>query len=217
MRVNAFMLLAAFAADWSRLSRLIGPDARRTLSERLAELRTADADHASAADRAARTVLDALPPEEAARLRQDGVGTGRYADPPAADLHGGFGAGDLCMLVLDGNPMVGPVLGPIRERLLREPSSPWTEGTDPRLIALSDEDGRRRVPLFQFEAGTMPWQVVLEVNDILRADTDPWGAADWWLSRTTWWPDPPAELLGRRRDTELLGGARELAAMDGEG
>jgi hypothetical protein len=210
------MVLAAFAADWSRLSRLLDPGARQALRERLAELRAAGGDREPAADRAARTVLDALPADEAARLRQDGS-PGRFAGAPSAALHEGYGTADLCMLVLDGNPMVGPLLGPIRERLLQEPASPWAEDTDPRLIVLSGADGRRRLPLFQFEAGAMPWKVVLEVNSVLRADTDPWGAADWWLSRSAWWDGPPAGLLGRGRDAELLGAARALVAADGEG
>ncbi|MEU1667146.1 hypothetical protein ABZ547_26815 [Streptomyces sparsogenes] len=86
---------------------------------------------------------------------------------------------------------------------------------DPCLIALTGEDGRRQVPLFQFEAGTMPWRIVLEVNSLLGADTDPWGVADWWLSRTTWWDGTPASLLGRGRDAELLGAARSLMDSDG--
>ncbi|WP_328876693.1 hypothetical protein OHT76_34325 [Streptomyces sp. NBC_00287] len=215
--MNPFMVLAAFAADFARLSRLLDTDAQRTLGATLAELRAAGPDREPAAERAARTVLDALPAEEAARLRQDGD-PGRYAGPPAAALHEGYAAVDLCMLVLDGNPMVGPVLGPVRERLLAQPALEWWPGAEPLLIVLSGEDGRRRLPLFQFEAGTLPWRIVPEVNSVLGAETDPWGAADWWLSRTTWWDGAPAELLGRGRDAELLGAARALAAVaDGGG
>ncbi|MEV0170075.1 hypothetical protein AB0I00_02950 [Streptomyces sp. NPDC050803] len=213
--MNPFIVLAAFAADFGRLSRLLGPGARQALDGPLAELRAAGADRDAVAERAARAVLDALPAEEAARLRQDGD-PGRFAGAPASALYEGFAAADLCMLVLDGNPMVGPVLGPVRERLLAQPALEWWPDADPRLIALSGEDGRRRLPLFQFEAGTMPWRIVPEVNAVLRADADPWGAADWWLSATTWWAGTPAALLGRGRDEELLGAARYLAA-DGEG
>ncbi|MCX5359755.1 hypothetical protein OG864_13700 [Streptomyces sp. NBC_00124] len=217
MRVNPFMVLAAFAADFGRLSPLLDPGVRRALGDRLAELRAAGPDQEPAADRAARTLLDALPAEEAARLRQDGGGQGRFVDASDSAQYEGFAAADLCMLVLDGNPMIGPVLGPVRERLLAQPASQWWRDADPRLIALSGEDGRRRLPLFQFEAGTMPWRIVLEVNTVLRADIDPWGAADWWLSRTTWWDGTPAGLLGRDRDAELLGAAQALAAVDGAG
>jgi hypothetical protein len=216
VRVNAFLVLAASAADWNRLSHLLDPGALRALGARLAELREAGADQQRAAERAARAVLDALPAQEAARLAGESDTT-RFAGAPTTAVYEGFGAADLCLLVLDGNPMVGPVLGPIRQRLLQEPSSEWADTVqDRRLIVLSGEDGRRRVPRFQFEAGTMPWQVVLEVNSVLGADVDPWGAADWWLSRTTWWDGTPAGLLGRGRDPELLGAARTLAADEEE-
>jgi hypothetical protein len=209
------MVLAAAAADWHRLSGLLDPGTRRTLSERLSRLRAETGASDPTAALAARALLDALPADEAARLQQHGD-TGRFTDQPQAQLYQGYAAADLCMLVLDGNPMVGPVLGPVRERLLREPSTPWAGSADPRLIALLGPDGRRRLPLFQFEAGAMPWRIVLEVNSVLGAATDPWGAADWWLSRTTWWDGTPAALLGRGRDAELLGAARELADPEGE-
>jgi hypothetical protein len=216
------MLLGAVAADWTRLSRLLDPAARRELGDTLAELRAATAEggpdvvRRSAADRAARTVLDGLPPEEADRLRRDGAAQ-RFTGPPATAVHQGYGALDLTLLVLDGNPMVGPLLGPVRRRLLAEPARPWTEDADPRLIVLSADNGEQRLPLFQFEAADMPWRIVLDVNSLLHADTDPWGVADWWLSPTTWWDGTPADLLGRGRDEELRGAARELAAVAGEG
>ncbi|MFD5131012.1 hypothetical protein [Streptomyces olindensis] len=212
--MNPYMVLAAAAADWDRLAALLQPDRRPPLTAHLSRLRTGTDDR-DTATLAARALLDALPADESARLRRHGD-TGRFTGAPGDPQYAGYAAADLCLLVLDGNPMVGPVLGPVRDRLLREPSTPWTEGADPRLIALTGTDGHRRMPLFQFEAGTMPWRIVLEVNAVLRADTDPWGAADWWLSRTTWWDGTPAALLGRGRDAELLGAARELAAREGE-
>ncbi|MEU6372112.1 hypothetical protein [Streptomyces sp. NPDC046909] len=222
--MNPFVVLAAFAADFGRLSRLLAPAALRALGDRLAELRAAGPDQRTAAERAARTLLDALPAAEAARLGRDGGGgdgdgdgQGRFVDASDAAQYEGFDAADLCLLVLDGNPMVGPVLGAVRQRLLAQPMSEWWPEADPRLIALSGDDGRTLLPLFQFEAGTMPWRIVPEVNAVLRAEADPWGAADWWLSRTTWWDGTPAGLLGRDRDAELLGAARALVAADGEG
>ncbi|MER6345890.1 hypothetical protein ACWC10_07710 [Streptomyces sp. NPDC001595] len=178
-------------------------------------VRRAAAARQTAADRAARVVLTALPADEAARLRQDGTAQ-RFTGPPATAEYQGYGALDLCLLVLDGNPMVGPVLGPVRERLLARPSLPWSADADPRLVVLSGADGRRLLPRFQFEAGSMPWQVVLEINALLRADTDPWGTADWWLSPSPWWDGTPAGLLGHGRDEELRGAARELATAEGE-
>ncbi|MFD8631239.1 hypothetical protein [Streptomyces sp. NPDC059533] len=226
--MNPFMMLAAVAADWNRLGRLLDPDAHRALPELLADVRAtpgaddqgdpaAEADRREAAHRAIRAVLDGLPEDEAARLRGEG-GTGRFAGSSPSAVHEGYGAMDLCMLVIDGNPMVGPLLGPVRERLLRSRSlSPREAGPiDPRLIVLTGEDGERRLPAFQFEAGTMPWEVVLEVADVLRADADPWGVADWWLSANAWTGGAPAGLLGQGRDPELLGAARALTLTDGD-
>ncbi|MFF2658478.1 hypothetical protein ACFVUH_14040 [Kitasatospora sp. NPDC058032] len=220
--VNAVALLAGFAASWSRLSPLLDPGARRALVPILAEFRTvAGADEADArtlAARAVATVLDGLPADEAERLRADAQGA-RFSDASPDPRHDGYSAADLCLLVVDRNPMVGPLLGPIRERLLAAPAvvRPVWEEIDPRLVVLTGPDGRRRLPAFQFEAALMPWAVVLDVNAALRADADPWGAADWWLSGHSLFGAAPAELLGRGRDAELLGAARALAGLDGEG
>ncbi|WP_405388511.1 hypothetical protein OG596_11405 [Streptomyces sp. NBC_01102] len=227
MSVNPFMMLAAVAADWTRLGQLLDPGAHRALRALLAEVRTAlrtydqgppAAAGRSAADRAVRAVLDALPPGEAVRIRGDS-GTERFAGTSPSAVHDGYDAMDLCLLVIDGNPMVGPLLGPVRKRLLRTPAlSPRETGpTDPRLIVLTRENGERQLPAFQFEAGTMPWAVVLEVADVLRAGQDPWGVADWWLSANTWTGTAPAGLLGQGRDPELLGAASALTVANGEG
>ncbi|MFJ4126402.1 hypothetical protein ACIP3U_34455 [[Kitasatospora] papulosa] len=227
--MNPFMMLAAVAADWTRLGPLLDPGAHRTLRALLADVRTRlraydegnpgdrVAAGRSAADQAVRAVLDALPVGEAARLRGDG-GTDRFAGTSPSAVHEGYDAMDLCMLVIDGNPMVGPLLGPVRERLLQAPaSSPRETGpTDPRLIVLTREHGEKQLPDFQFEAGTMPWAVVLEVADVLCANQDPWGVADWWLSTNAWTGTAPADLLGQGRDLELLGAARALTVADGE-
>ena len=66
VRVNPFKVLAACAAQWNSYGTLLGPAATRVLGQRLAELRTAGEDRDAAADRAARTLLDALPPDAAA-------------------------------------------------------------------------------------------------------------------------------------------------------
>ncbi|MFJ9637218.1 hypothetical protein [Streptomyces sp. NPDC101178] len=211
--MNPFTVLAVGAARWSSYGSLLGSDATRTLGRQLAALRAGEGDPDTAADRAARTLLDALPPEIAAALREEGDRT-RFSGSPPAVHHQGYSVRDLCLVVVDGNPMIGPFLGPVRERLLSEPAAPWHPGLDPLLIVLSGDDGRRQVPLFQFEVGTMPWRVVLDVNAVLGADSDPWGVADWWLAESTWWRRAPASLLGQGRDAELRGAAAELDRED---
>ncbi|MFF9570774.1 hypothetical protein [Streptomyces sp. NPDC014685] len=228
MRVNPFAMLAVVAADWPRLGPLLAPGAHQELRALLVDVRIALRTHApdvrdhegaghGAANRAVRAVLAALPDAEAARLRGAG-GPGRFVGTSPSAVHQGFDALDLCMLVIDDNPMVGPLLGPVRERLLRAPaSSPQGTGpVDPRLIVLTRENGERQLPAFQFEAGTMPWEVVLEVADVLHPERDPWGAADWWLSANAWTGTAPAGLLGQGRDPELLGAARTLTVTGGE-
>ncbi|MBD0424524.1 hypothetical protein H0H10_36080 [Streptomyces sp. TRM S81-3] len=361
---RALGALAALAARWDEFSGLLPPRARRELRGLLDAFRTAEprgVEQARIAARATEAVLAALPPDAAERLRRDtGVTAGepagdgtRLVPSPSAALSGGYSALDLCLLVVDRNPMVGPRLGPVRRRLLAAPALSATEvadsgngtraadargagagtedtqgedtrdedtqgedtrdegtraadspaegsrtkdtraldspaegsrtkdtraldspaegsrtkgtravdspaegarspgargvgagtegpgsegsgttgvegpgaegardvdagGRSPRgLIALTDDGGQTVFPAFQFAAGTTPWPVVLEVNAVLEAEADPWGAADWWLSPHTWWGAPPAGLLGRGRDAELRAAARAVAAPEG--
>ncbi|MFD8012220.1 hypothetical protein [Streptomyces sp. NPDC058955] len=223
--MNALTTLAAAAADWDRLAPLLPPPARSELRDRLAELRAAadaPATAESAAADAVRVLLGALPDPESARLRRHGAPdadgarfTAHGGTPPSARVHG-YAALDLCLLVVDGNPMVGPLLGPVRDRLLAAPAQPADPGAGsrsalhPGLIVLTRPDGGRQVPAFQYASGVRPWAVVLEVNALLGAATDPWGAADWWLSANAWTGGAPAALLGRGRDPELTGAARTL-------
>ncbi|MEU6510595.1 hypothetical protein [Streptomyces sp. NPDC046942] len=82
----------------------------------------------------------------------------------------------------------------------------------PELIRLRDVRGGVRYPEFQFAEGDgTPYEVVLEVNRLLLADIDPWGAAAWWLSVNTWLGGTPASLLGLLPDHRLVGAAGALA------
>ncbi|MEW2219061.1 hypothetical protein AB0939_07045 [Streptomyces sp. NPDC006990] len=119
------------------------------------------------------------------------------------------------------DPGPGTVLG-AQERLLRAPALPADEararcgGAAPpsELIRLSDPLGREHYPAFQFAGDGAPYEVVLEVNRLLLADIDPWGAAAWWLEGNTWLGGAPASLLGRLPDRELVGAATALVEED---
>ena len=95
-------------------------------------------------------------------------------------------------------------------RLLRVPALSEAglrgRGADPRqahLIRLSGQGGPR-YPAFQFDASGRPLPLVLAVNELLDADADPWGAADWWLGRNTWLGGRvPASLIGQDADAVL--------------
>lgn len=76
------------------------------------------------------------------------------------------------------------------------------------LIRLPDADRQPRLPAFQFRADGQPVPVVLTVNELLDANTDPWGVADWWLGENAWLEAVPAELIGRVADTVLVQAAR---------
>ncbi|MFJ2672693.1 hypothetical protein [Streptomyces sp. NPDC087525] len=201
---------------------------------------------AAAADETARSVLALLPPAEAERLvaglpgrlagtlesgtlengvLEDGaLEDGALEDgTPASETYAGFTAADLALLLLDDNPMVGPLLGPVRERLLSYPMlDDWAaeaHARTPGLIRLRGESGARgvdRIPSFQFGDAATPWPVVVTVNGLLDAARDPWGAADWWLSANGYLGVAPAELLGggSGQDGQLVGTARYV--VEGE-
>jgi hypothetical protein len=77
------------------------------------------------------------------------------------------------------------------------------------LILLTDADDVERIPAFQLdpESGT-PYAVVVEINRLLSADVDPWGAADWWLASNVWLDAAPARLLGTGVDDALRSAAQ---------
>ncbi|MEV8545984.1 hypothetical protein [Streptomyces sp. NPDC051572] len=121
-------------------------------------------------------------------------------------------------------PDTAAIIAAVERRLLQEPALSAAEVRDrcrdsappPELIRLADPELGYRYPEFQFSpGGGAPYEVVLEVNRVLLADADPWGAADWWLSGNTWLGGgPPAALLGVRPDRELVGAAVALVEGD---
>ncbi|MGI3222935.1 hypothetical protein ACRJ4B_02000 [Streptomyces sp. GTA36] len=56
--------------------------------------------------------------------------------------------------------------------------------------------------------------MVREVNRLLLAGQDPWGAADWWLGDNEWLDGVPAELLDVVPDELVLAAARALLEDD---
>lgn len=218
---DPLVTLAAAAARWDRLSERLRPEIRNRLVELLAVARAPERGEAArlAADRAASLLRERLPDEfgEGASARRVAVHDAA-GGPPTVQ---GFAAEDLAVLLIDGHRMVGPVLGPVRERLLAEPAldpdtverrggSPYS----PDLIRLRGPGGRLRLPSFQFSEDALPWLTVLEVNALLNADHDPWGVADWWLSDNAWLGTCPARLLGSGRDRQLVETARFLMESD---
>jgi hypothetical protein len=81
---------------------------------------------------------------------------------------------------------------------------------DPDLIRLDRADGTGRWPAFQFAADGSPLRIVLEINRILDAYDDPFGAADWWLGDNGRLGDAPVRLIGNLPDEELIAAARAV-------
>ncbi|MCY0920965.1 hypothetical protein OS965_22740 [Streptomyces sp. H27-G5] len=206
--------LATVAAEWDELRPRLEPAALHTLSLLLAGLREATGE---AADRAARHAARLLGEQLPDRFPDDGRLTAAPTSSRPDLGHLGFSADDLVVLVLDGHRMVGPVLGEVRERLLAAPSLGEAEaaerGCDPNapgLIRLRGPGGPVRLPAFQFARDGRVVEVVPEVNLLLEADRDPWGAADWWLSPNAWLAEVPARLLGTVAELQVLTAARFL-------
>ncbi|WP_329383764.1 hypothetical protein [Streptomyces sp. NBC_01716] len=121
-------------------------------------------------------------------------------------------------------PDTAAIIAAAERRLLHAPALSAAEvrtryrgsAPPPELIRFADAELGDRYPEFQFKpGGGAPYGVVLEVNRVLLADADPWGAADWWLSGNAWLGGgPPAALLGIRPDRELVGAAVALVEGD---
>jgi hypothetical protein len=77
----------------------------------------------------------------------------------------------------------------------------------PGLIRLARLDGRVSLPSFQFTRAGDPKPLVLQINKLLGADTDPWGVADWWLCPNVWLAGTPADLLDTVDDHVLVAAA----------
>ncbi|MEV6423803.1 hypothetical protein [Streptomyces sp. NPDC051662] len=232
--MNPYRVLAAVAADWGRLGPYLRSSTGATtgtgdaagaangLSSALRSLRSMERQapgRTAAAGETARFLLALLPPAEAERLVAGHPD--RLAGTLEEETYAGFSAADLAFLLLDDNPMVGPLLGPVRERLLSYPMlDDWAAEAHARthgLIRLRGESGARgvdRIPSFQFGDAVTPWPVVVAVNGLLDSARDPWGAADWWLSANGYLGVAPVELLGSGRDGQLVGTARYL--VEGE-
>lgn len=89
----------------------------------------------------------------------------------------------------------------------------WQKPGPLPLIRLPRPDDTLQYPSFQFTDDRAPIAIVLQVNEVLGADGDPWGAAGWWFGSSLWFPDPPARMLGVVPDDRLLTAAH--AALDG--
>ncbi|WP_225827537.1 hypothetical protein [Streptomyces naphthomycinicus] len=219
-------LLRLLENHWTTVITGLDEDDLGQLSRALREMREETAaGNPTAVARAVRRLkrtLSALPPDHPV---SEGLGGHRYATatrelPSLTTI-------DAVLDVL-GTPPPDPaeLLRTARRRLLAAPALSESERTalsgsrqvpsggpdaTAGLIRLRDPDRGLRYPRFQFEPGTAePLPVVRRINALLRADRDPWGAADWWLGGNRWLGGVPADLLGVLPDDELERAAAEL-------
>lgn len=193
----------------------LGDEAHALLLDRLRAL--ADAPETGKGHRKAlqgvRLALLPLPLDHPVRRALDSVRLAGAATPPTPAA-----ARDLLERLTAPSPAA--IVAAVRDRLLAaapgltpaELRSRRDDATPPAdVIRLDGPDDEVRYPAFQFTPGTgEPRPVVREINRLLCADVDPWGAADWWLSGNTWLGAAPASLLGQVPDATLAGAARDL-------
>jgi hypothetical protein len=96
-----------------------------------------------------------------------------------------------------------PALSP--DDLDREQAGP----VGPHLIRLPRPDRTWQLPAFQFTNAGRPWPIVEEVNELMDADTDPWGVTCWWVDPHEVLNAAPAELLGTGQDALIRRAAIE--------
>jgi hypothetical protein len=84
------------------------------------------------------------------------------------------------------------------------------DGRDGPLVRLPFQPDDVRIPVFQIAPTGQPYDVVLEVNRLLLAETDPWGVACWWIDADEGLTRPPAELI-TSQPARLLAAARATA------
>ncbi|MEU6664900.1 hypothetical protein [Streptomyces sp. NPDC046727] len=219
-------LLRLLEEHWTTVITGLDEDDLGRLSGTLRQMREETAaGNPTAVARAVRRMkrtLSALPPDHPV---SEALGGHRYA--AATRELPGLTTIDAVIGVL-GTPPPDPaeLLRTARRRLLAAPAlseserTALTEGQEAPpggpdapagLIRLRDPDHGIRYPRFQFRPGTAePLPVVRRINVLLRADRDPWGAADWWLGGNRWLGGVPAELLGVVPDDALERAAAEL-------
>lgn len=151
---------------------------------------------------------DAELADELRRLGRRVLAAGKPAEPAASP--GVSSAGAPAVSATAGTRQPGGDFDrQVQDRLLALPAlsaedpRSQTVGASPGLIRLPRPDGSSQLPAFQFGPSGAPWPVVREINELLDAAGDPWGAACWWADPHERLDAAPADLLGRG-DDDLL-------------
>lgn len=216
-------LIAVLHRHWAQTLAEMDEHERAELLRRVTALGEAgDRDSIRRAVRDVGRMLSRLPARHpvGAALR----GALRYADP-VADRDAVVDRARLADLLgfLSGPPPTADeVLETTRRRLLDSPAreaaatpATVTDAAPDDCIRLRHPEHGYRYPEFQFSPGTDELRpVVREVNRLLLAGQDPWGAADWWLGDNEWLNGAPADLLDEAPHELILAAARALVEDD---
>jgi hypothetical protein len=209
--------LRALRDHWDDVVARLGPRRAQQLRELAAEL--GGPGHKPAVTRIADLLVEDLPPDHPVRRA---LAEGYLFAPGVADwAELRVSLSTLPLRLPEEAPAdYGPVMADVLARLLSAPALSEYEvrrrgadPADPGLIRLDRPDGGGQWPAFQFhpeDDGVRP--VVRAVNDLLGAQGDPVGAADWWLSRNAWLNGQPSRLIGIVPDDHLVRAARALSA-----
>jgi hypothetical protein len=145
---------------------------------------------------------DITPAELTAQLKRLSVRIGLAAPAPArADL-------DWFDRTVRARLLALPALAPTEVAVHDSPVGRPATGP---LIRLPAADGSLRMPAFQF-ADRVAIRLVEEVNAMLDAEADPWGAACWWTDEHARLGGAPAQLLGTAREAAVRAAAVELVS-----
>ncbi|MDI1462842.1 hypothetical protein QEZ54_17845 [Catellatospora sp. KI3] len=118
----------------------------------------------------------------------------------------------LAELLFESTVAVDDIGARVRERLLAEPAHEGqAELPAPQGVIVLPSGPHGRIPDFQFTGSQQVWPVVQQVNRLLLADRDPWGATFWWLTTNGWLNCRPVSLIGRNYDAELVAAARAVS------
>ncbi|MFI5769832.1 hypothetical protein ACIA74_14980 [Streptomyces sp. NPDC051658] len=226
--MNPEQFLDLVGEHWDSIRESLDDEQYTLLLARLGVLaETAEEDHKSVlrAVKGVKLALIPLPFDHPVQLALDSV---RYAGAATVPTAAVAGARSLLVRISEPRPAPGTadIIRAVQARLLAEPAldhpvvdarcqSAGLDEPPPELIRLDDTEHGDRYPSFQFAgAAGGPIPVVLRVNRILLSDTDPWGAADWWLSGNVWLGGKPASLLGELPEEQLVGAATALVEGD---
>jgi hypothetical protein len=205
--VAATKAITALRQHWDEVLGLIG-DADRPHLLALAERLTAAEDTDERTDLTLELLgllRDRLSPDHPVR-RAIAAKESRNAETVEAELGAAIGSLDLQLTLQQVRDRLLAVPAYSAEELLALGGDPDAEG----LIRLRDGEGNPRLPAFQFDPRGAPLPVVVAVNQLLHAGSDPWGVADWWLGRNARLGGVPSRLLGTAPDDDLVSAARAL-------